>query len=854
MDLQAPNQLGLTNVCFNPAREDLDMNGFAILNATGGGSGGIQTITGTINQIVATTDIDGNATIGLANTAVSVGTYTNATVSVDAFGRITSAESGTLPGAETLAETLSAGNSAGSFDINLNNNRLQNCLGINASGSLIINAPINTLITAGNSIELSALNIDFNNANTLNVPSPATLSSAVNKAYVDTLPVPTLAQVLTSGNQADANINMNGFDISAVNDITMSGLVPSITATNIAGNLVVSSAGTMNIATAGLMTLASGGVLNIGSADYTSIENLKITNSVVEKVEGTADLTYLNVGSVSNANANVEINSGLQVRPNGDVMINTNTPEAKLTVNGSVNIYSTTNGDGMYFSPATDGDFVVGLTPTSVFSVSETSIPTTNPSVLAEFQDTNRGITIPTMTQVQREAIASPAIGLLVFDTTASAIYMYGSSGWAKCALTNSNNELLQSLSGLSSGTRTHSLSGLTEVDTASLKTQAISVLDVLVDPVIYITGDLALDPNATISFGEGSSGDGTITATNAIHLNASQVDTTATFLLLNGQYTTLSGDSITLNPSLETNLQGETRTSGNLTVEGKIIDSTASSGVNGYVLTSTGNNVRWLPASGGGGVVESVVGGTNISVNSTDPANPIVSLDTSTGINMNNTNIDNVAILDTQVIINSNGTVVAFDEDVQFNEGIRDEDNSLGEEGQVLSSIYDGINKGVRWIDPPDNLTFTAGTNITVSKVGNNVSIGFTASPSLNLASNSIRNAPFVNAPTGSNVAVRASGSNSAQLTNSDLLTPLLSVAKSGIVINPWDGGTGTVSGISVISSGATFSVPGKFMTGIQNHLGEYGTAGQVLTSGGSSQPFTWTTLPAFSSGLLGV
>jgi hypothetical protein len=62
------------------------------------------------------------------------------------------------------------------------------------------------------------------------------------------------------------------------------------------------------------------------------------------------------------------------------------------------------------------------------------------------------------------------------------------------------------------------------------------------------------------------------------------------------------------------------------------------------------------------------------------------------------------------------------------------------------------------------------------------------------------------------------------------------------------------TRPGMGTSYSGATFSIPGKFMTGIQNHLGQYGTAGQVLTSGGSSQPFTWTTIPAFSSGLLGV
>ena len=54
------------------------------------------------------------------------------------------------------------------------------------------------------------------------------------------------------------------------------------------------------------------------------------------------------------------------------------------------------------------------------------------------------------------------------------------------------------------------------------------------------------------------------------------------------------------------------------------------ASGATGYAMISTGegNEMTWAPISGGGsGVVDSVVAGTNIDINNSDPANPVVNL-----------------------------------------------------------------------------------------------------------------------------------------------------------------------------------------------------------------------------------
>src|SRR5258705_2856831 len=69
-------------------------------------------------------------------------------------------------------------------------------------------------------------------------------------------------------------------------------------------------------------------------------------------------------------------------------------------------------------------------------------ITTPSASSKLEINSTTSGLLIPRMTTVQRTAIASPATGLLVYDTDSSSFAYYSGSNWTflKGAVNNANN------------------------------------------------------------------------------------------------------------------------------------------------------------------------------------------------------------------------------------------------------------------------------------------------------------------------------------------------------------------------------------------------------------------------------
>src|SRR5687768_10736539 len=64
-------------------------------------------------------------------------------------------------------------------------------------------------------------------------------------------------------------------------------------------------------------------------------------------------------------------------------------------------------------------------------------------SAMLDVQSTSKGLLIPRMTAVQRNAIATPATGLLVFDTDSLSLFMYTGS-WKKVAALSALSQLIR--------------------------------------------------------------------------------------------------------------------------------------------------------------------------------------------------------------------------------------------------------------------------------------------------------------------------------------------------------------------------------------------------------------------------
>jgi len=60
-------------------------------------------------------------------------------------------------------------------------------------------------------------------------------------------------------------------------------------------------------------------------------------------------------------------------------------------------------------------------------------------SAMLDIQSTSKGVLIPKMTSVQRSNIASPAVGLLVFDTNSESFWFNGTNGWVELSDATSN-------------------------------------------------------------------------------------------------------------------------------------------------------------------------------------------------------------------------------------------------------------------------------------------------------------------------------------------------------------------------------------------------------------------------------
>lgn len=76
------------------------------------------------------------------------------------------------------------------------------------------------------------------------------------------------------------------------------------------------------------------------------------------------------------------------------------------------------------------------LLVTTILTIAQTTVITDSitynakGSAVLDVQSVHKGLLVPRMTNGQREAIVSPANGLLVYDTSDDSFYVYTSGAW----------------------------------------------------------------------------------------------------------------------------------------------------------------------------------------------------------------------------------------------------------------------------------------------------------------------------------------------------------------------------------------------------------------------------------------
>jgi hypothetical protein len=231
--------------------------------------------------------------------------------------------------------------------------------------------------------------------------------------------------IVQSGTTAQVSINAA---TGITRPFTANGVMYASSTSALATGSALTFDGT-NFATTGSVT--SAGSSNSGNLTFTGTGN-RITGDFSN---ATAASRVAFQSSTTNGNTQIAVfpngtatNAALDLYSNSDP---TNTSRGLIridTAGGDFKIDSTRTGTGTYLPL---NFLTAGVSRIYVDTSGNVGIGgTANASAILDAQSTTKGVRMPNMTTTQKNAISSPAAGLIVFDTTLSKLAVYSGSAW----------------------------------------------------------------------------------------------------------------------------------------------------------------------------------------------------------------------------------------------------------------------------------------------------------------------------------------------------------------------------------------------------------------------------------------